>query len=250
MTETVEKMPTTRIPVDGISPLVIVCGDPFRAEVIAKKLDSYEEIAYAREYRTFNGEYKGTKVTISSHGVGAPGAAVSFEELIKAGAKKLIRVGTAGSYTKALPPGSLIIADSAVRADGLTNQMVPDGVPAVADFRIVQALHDAAVAREVTFGTGTIVTLDAFYAGPVAFPHKMYKDSGALGAEMEIAALYTIAKLRGVQAGGIVALDGYAYSDMDNYDPHKDFVAQAVEDEIYIALEAFHTINGNVDNDR
>ncbi|MGM8366031.1 nucleoside phosphorylase [Virgibacillus sp. W0181] len=243
MNENLERMPTTRIPVNGISPFVIVCGDPFRAEMIAGKLENVEEIAYSREYRTFNGEYKGTEVTVSSHGVGAPGAAVSFEELIKAGAKKIIRVGTAGSYTRDLPPGSLIIADSAVRADGLTKQMVPDGVPAVADFRIVQALHDAAEEREVTFGTGMIVTLDAFYAGPVAFPHKLFKDSGALGAEMEIAALYTIAKLRGVQAGGIVALDGYAYADMDDYNPHKDYVAQAVEDEIYIALEAFHAMN-------
>lgn len=243
MSEKKELMPTTRIPVGGISPFVIVCGDPFRAEVIANKLDDAVEIAYSREYRTFNGKFKGKDVTISSHGVGAPGAAVSFEELIKAGAKVIIRVGTAGSYTKDLPPGSLIIASSAVRADGLTKQMVPDGVPAVADFRVVHALNQVAEEKDVNFGTGMIVTLDAFYAGPVEFPHKLYKDSGALGAEMELSALYTIAQLRGVFAGGIVALDGYAYADMDNYNPHKDFVAKAIEDEIQIALEALVSIN-------
>lgn len=243
MGQNVELMPTTRIPVNGISPLVIVCGDPFRAKHIANKLEDPKEIAHSREYRTFNGKYKGREVTISSHGVGAPGAAVSFEELIKAGAKVIIRVGTAGSYTRDLPPGSLIIASSAIRADGLTKQLVPDGVPAVGDFRVVQALHQAAEKRKVTFGTGMIVTLDAFYSGPVEFPHKLYKESGALGAEMEIAALYIIAQLRGILAGGIVALDGYAYDDMDNYNPHKDIVAQAVEDEIDIALEALVSMN-------
>ncbi|ASN06358.1 purine-nucleoside phosphorylase [Virgibacillus necropolis] len=242
MSENIELMPTTRIPVNGISPLVIVCGDPFRAETIAKKLDNSKEIAYSREYRTFNGTYKGKQVTISSHGVGAPGAAVCFEELIKAGAKVIIRVGTAGSYTKDLPPGSLIIASSAVRADGLTKQLVPDGVPAVGDYRVVHALNQAAEKKDVTYSTGMIVTLDAFYAGPLEFPHKLYKDSGALGAEMEIAALYTIAQLRGVFAGGIVALDGFAYADMDYYDPHKDFVAQAVEDEINIGLDALVSV--------
>lgn len=241
MSENQQVMPTTKIPVHGISPLVIVCGDPFRAELIASKLEDAEEIAYSREYRTFNGKYKGTAVTVSSHGIGAPGAAVHFEELIKAGAKVIIRVGTAGSYTKELPPGSLIIASSAVRTDGLTKQMVPDGVPAVADFRVVQALNEAAEATDVTFGTGMIVTLDAFYAGPVEFPHKLYKDAGALGAEMELSALYTIAQLRGISAGGIVALDGYAYADMDYYNPHQDHVRKAVEDEIYIALEAIVT---------
>ncbi|WP_204367673.1 hypothetical protein [Enterococcus crotali] len=54
-----------------------------------------------------------------------PGAAVCFEELIKAGAKEIIRVGTAGSYVEELPPGSLIVADSAVREDGLTYQWYP-----------------------------------------------------------------------------------------------------------------------------
>ena len=242
MSKQIELMPTTRIPVNGISPLVIVCGDPFRAEMIANKLDDSEEIAYSREYRTFNGQHKGTDVTVTSHGVGAPGAAVCFEELIKAGAKVIIRVGTAGSYTEKLPPGSLIVASSAVRAEGLTKQMVPEGVPAVGDFRVIQALNQAAEKKEVTFDTGMIVTLDAFYAGPVEFPHKLYKDSGALGAEMELSALYIISQLRGVHAGGIMALDGYAYADMDHYDPHKDFVAQAVEDEINIALDAIVSV--------
>ncbi|GAA0433949.1 nucleoside phosphorylase [Lentibacillus halophilus] len=242
MSDHVERMPTTRVPVNGISPLVIVCGNPFRAEAIAGKLDDAEEIAYSREYRTFNGTYKGTKVTVSSHGIGTPGAAVSFEELIRAGANVIIRVGTAGSYTEDLQPGSIIVADSAVRTDGLTKQMVPDGVPAVGDFQVVQALNKAADDKGVTFGTGMVVTLDAFYAGPVEFPHKLYKDSGALGAEMEISALYTIARLRGVQAGGIVALDGFAYDDMTHYNPHKDFVSKAIDDEIHIALEALVSI--------
>nr|WP_156645384.1 nucleoside phosphorylase [Lentibacillus sp. JNUCC-1] len=235
-------MPTTRIPVKGISPLVIVCGNPFRAKRIADLLDEPEEVAHSREYRTFNGYYKGQWVTVTSHGVGAPGAAVCFEELIKAGAEVLIRVGTAGSYTRTLPPGSIIVADSAVRTDGLTKQMVPEGVPAVADFRVVQALNEAATQKAVTYGTGTVVTLDAFYAGPLEFPHKLYKDAGALGAEMEMSALYTIAKLRNVKAGGILALDGYAYDDMDHYNPHKDIVDQAVKDEIEIALEAIVSV--------
>src|SRR5699024_1115730 len=242
MSNHVERMPTTGIPVNGISPLVIVCGNPFRAEAIASKLDDAEEVAYSREYRTFNGTYKGKKVTVSSHGVGAPGAAVNFEELIKAGAEVIIRVGTAGTYTKDLPPGSIIVADSAVRADGLTKQLVPEGVPARGDFRVVQALHEAAEERNVTFGTGMIVTLDAFNAWPVELPHKLYQDSGALAAEMEISALYTSAQLRGVEAGGIVALDGFAYDDMNYYNPHNDFVSKAIDDEIQIALDAIVSV--------
>lgn len=239
MTNQDKLLPATKIPMNNISPLVIVCGDPGRAKKISEKLVDVKEIAYNREYRTFNGSYKGKKITVSSHGVGSPGAAVCFEELIKAGAKTIIRVGTAGSYNKELPPGSVIIADSAARTDGLTKQLVPEGIPAVADHNVVSALNEASSKKEVTFGTGTIVTLDVFYGGAIEFPHKLYKDSGALGAEMEISALYIIAKLRGVKAGAIVAVDGFAYNDMmDSYNPHKDFIDKAIEDEIYIALDA------------
>lgn len=239
MSENVELMPTTRVPKGRISPRVIVCGDPFRAEMIAENLDDVEEIAHSREYRTFNGNYKGKMITISSHGVGASGAAVNFEELIQAGAEVLIRVGTAGTYTEELPPGSLIIADSAVREEGLTKQLVPETMPAVADYQVVQALNDSAAKKDITYGTGTIVTLDVFYPGPVKFPHKLFKESGALGAEMEMSALFTIAKLRGVRAGGILALDGYAYAvDLDTYNPHQDIVDHAIEKEIEIALDA------------
>lgn len=237
-----ELMPTLRIRKGEISEFVIVCGSPNRAKLIGDMLDESEEIAYFREYRTINGFHKGVKITVCSHGVGAPGAAVCFEELIKAGAKKIIRVGTAGSYHEELPPGSLIIADSAVRADGLTRQLVPEGVPAVADFKLLTVLEETAKTKDVKYGLGTVVTLDALYAGPVEFPHMLYKESGALGAEMELAALYVIARLRGVSAAGILALDGYAFADMNNYNPHKDFVNEAIQNEIEIALDAFLNI--------
>ncbi|NGP45770.1 nucleoside phosphorylase [Bacillaceae bacterium SIJ1] len=235
-------MPNIKVNEGAISEHVIVVGNPERAKMIGDLLEDSQQLAYSREYLTINGYYKGKKVTVASHGVGAAGAAVCFEELIKAGAKKLIRVGTAGSYTEELPPGSLIIADSAVRAEGLTKQMVPEDFPAVADYKLLLKLEEAAQKTDFTYGLGTIVTLDAFYAGPVQFPHMLYKESGALGAEMELAALYVIARLRGVSAAGIFALDGYAFSDMNDYNPHKDFVNKAVRAEIDIALETLLTV--------
>lgn len=73
----------------------------------------------------------------------------------------------------------------------------------------------------------------------VDIPHKQYKQSGAIAVEMEIAALYVIATLRGVRAGAILALDGYADSDLaGEYDPHTDVVANAIEREIDTALRA------------
>lgn len=217
----------------------IVCGDPARAEKIAGKLTDARELAFSREYRTFVGEYKGVRLAVVSHGVGSPGAAVCFEELIRGGVSTLIRVGTAGSYSADHPAGSLIVSTAAVRTDGLTRQLVPDGFPAVADSAVTEALFEAAQEVGGIVSKGITVTLDVFFNGVVEFPHKQYKAAGALAVEMEIAALYVISALRGVRAGAIVALDGYADSDLAaDYDPHTDVVANAIEREIEAALGA------------
>lgn len=240
-------MPILQIHSEDMPAYAIVCGDPARAEKISRKLEQARELAFSREYRTFVGLYEGVQIAVVSHGVGSPGAAVCFEELIRAGVTTLIRVGTAGSYTADYPAGSVIVSTAAVRTDGLTRQLVPDGFPAVADIGVTQALIEAAHEQEsadaATFagkvGVGITVTLDAFFAGVEEIPHRKYKQAGALAAEMEIAALYIVSTLRGARAGAIVAIDGFADSDLAaEYDPHTDAVGQAVEREINAALRA------------
>ncbi|RXZ81660.1 purine-nucleoside phosphorylase [Paenibacillaceae bacterium] len=232
-------MPILQVNSEDIPPIVLVCGDPKRAELISRKFEDARELAFSREYRTFTGTYAGVKLAVVSHGVGSPGAAVCFEELIRAGATTLIRIGTAGSYSEQTPSGSLIVSTAALRADGLTRQLVPDGYPAVADSQVVDALFEAASATGAIVRKGITVTLDVFFQGALEIPHKQYKQAGVLGVEMEIAALFVIASLRGVRAGAIVAVDGYADADLAaDYDPHTDVVAKAVENEIAAALQA------------
>lgn len=232
-------MPILQVESEDIPALAIVCGDPRRALAISSKLTDAKELSFAREYRTFVGEYEGVRLAVVSHGVGSPGAAVCFEELIRAGVKTLIRVGTAGSLTAEAPAGSLVISVAAAREEGLTKQLVPNGFPAVADSSVVDALTVAASGKPGVVKKGITVCLDAFFTGVVELPHKQYKAAGAVAVEMEIAALYVVASLRGVRAGAILAIDGYADSDLaGEYDPHTDAVSQAVERGVDIALKA------------
>lgn len=233
-------MPILQVNSEDIPEYAVVCGDPRRAEVISRKLEDVRELAFSREYRTFVGTYEGVKLAVTSHGVGSPGAAVCFEELIRAGVKTLIRVGTAGSYRADTPAGSLVVSTAAVRTDGLTKQLVPDGFPAVADSEVAEALYASAVSLgEGVVRKGITVTLDAFFTGVEEIPHQKYKAAGALGVEMEISALYVVAAIRGVRAGAIVAMDGFADADLAaEYDPNTNVVADAVEREINAALKA------------
>ncbi len=239
-------MPILQVHTEDIPEYAIVCGDPKRAEQIAGKLEGARELAFAREYRSFVGTYDGVEIAVVSHGVGCPGAAVCFEELIRAGVKTLIRVGTAGSYHADAPAGSLVVSTAAVRTDGLTRQLVPDGFPAVADSQVAEALYTAAMEQSGVVRKGITVTLDVFFNGVEEVPHKKYKAAGALAVEMEIAALYVIAAIRGVRAGAIVAIDGFADADLAaDYDPHTNVVADAIEREITAALRAIKTLSGD-----
>lgn len=233
-------LPNLKVQQEDIPKKLIVCGDPARAKQIASLLESTELIGQNREYHSYAGSWKGKHVGVVSHGVGAPGAAVCFEELAMADSDVMIRVGTAGSYQEEIKLGSLVISTAAVRRDGLSGQLVPEGFPAIADRHVTAALAEASneLKAERVF-EGITLTLDAFYEGSVSFPHDVYKRSNVLAAEMENAALFTIAALRGFRAGAILAIDGFADADLRAaYDPHTDTVKEAIEKEAHIALNA------------
>jgi len=238
------KLPILQVDPADIPAYALTCGDPFRAAQIAAKLDGTRELAFAREYRTFTGTYGGVEIAVVSHGVGSAGAAVCFEELAKAGVRTLIRVGTAGSLAfDRYPSGSLVISTAAAREEGLTKQLVPPGFPAVADTGVTEALYREAMALGGgPVGKGVTVTLDAFYSGVLELPLKLYAAAGALAVEMEIAALYVVAALRGMRAGAILAIDGDATGVDTEYNPHRDVVRQAVEREIDAALRALASL--------
>jgi uridine phosphorylase len=232
-------LPILKVDANKVNKKVIVCGDPSRAAKIADRLDEAQEVSYNREYRMFNGIKDGVELTVVSHGVGAAGAAVCFEELIKAGAEEIIRVGTAGSLKENIVDGDIVIATGAVREDGLTGQLVADSYPALADHRLIHHLEEAGKELEIKTGTGIVLTLAAFYPELNGIPNNYFSKANVIAVEMEASALFVIASLHGVSAGAILAIDGVAIDfDVDNYNPHRNLVDQAIEHSIDIAINA------------
>ena len=239
-------LPVLNIAPGSLPPDVLVCGDPARAKLIAEMLDDSRELSWNREYRLFTGTVKGIPLAVCSHGVGAAGAALCFEVLIKAGAKRIIRIGTAGSLNLDITDGSLVIATAAIREEGTTPQLVPISYPAVADMDITRALQGAAATfTGIKTYSGIVLTLSAFFPALLDLPNSLMSKANAKAVEMECAALFIIASLRGVQAGSILAIDGMAIAfDADAYNPHRDLVAAAIEAEARIAIRAVEKLNG------
>ncbi|MCR4752125.1 MAG: nucleoside phosphorylase [Eubacterium sp.] len=235
-----EVIPIIDLPYDTIAPRVLVCGDPYRAEAIANRLEDAEEVSRTREYWTFNGTYKGVPVTVSSHGVGAAGAHVSFEGLIIGGARVMIRVGTCGSYQKDIPQGGLIIATAACREDGVTQQLIPLSYPAVASYDVVQIMLEEAARTDAWYKAGIISTGGIFYKGLIPTNNRVMADAGCLAFENEAAMLFVTCSLKGVKAGCIAAADGpcFEFVGKDDFDHYPEGMAKAKEDAITIALES------------
>ena len=232
-------MPVLRVRPSDMSPHVIVVGDPERAQQVSELLDKPRQLAAWREYHTYAGEYQGLRIIATSHGVGAAGAAVAFEELIRAGAQTIIRVGTCGSYISNLRAGALLLPHAATREDGLTNELVRTELPAVADLDVMYTLREQARRHNAQFATGIIRTHAAFYHGMTPNPHQYWMDAGIIGIEMEYAALLVIATLRRIRAGGIFVIDGNPAEaqDMTGYNPHKQIVQDAKRQAIEIAMD-------------
>lgn len=235
------EMPITGLPVGGVSPRVIVCGDPARADRIAERLDGATLLSHRREYRAHRGIYRGWPITVCSHGVGAPGAAIAFEELIAGGGRTIVRVGTCGGMQADIHAGQLIVATAAVQNTGYGRESVPAGYPAAADPALTLALQRAAGERA---RAGIVLSRDNFYAGvPVAGApdYRVLSQARVLAVEMECAALFLVGNLREARTAAILVVDGNvleAAESIESYQPGRDVVRAALDTAITCALEA------------
>ena len=183
----------------------------------------------------YTGVYKGHAISVQTTGMGAPSAAIVVEELAKLGVKTIIRIGTCGGASPDVRPGDLVIATAACPLDGTTRQYL-GGVsyaPA-ASFRVVRALVDAAAEANVRYHTGLIATEDALYAVTPGWA-ETWSARGVLAQEMEASAVFTVAALRGLEAGCILTAANSAGQHERLPD---DDLLPAIDRMIDVALEA------------
>ncbi len=182
-------------------------GDPLRAKYIAETfLGDVKQTNSERGMLGFTGTYNGRSVSVQSTGMGCPSAAIVIEELIQLGVTRLVRVGTCGGLQPDLALGDLIVALSAVPADGTARHYV-GGEPhaPTADWELVHAAVHAAKELGKPVRIGPIVSSDVFY-DPDKGRAARWSERGILGVEMEAAVLFTVGALRKVQAACLLTV--------------------------------------------
>ncbi|MEC7986557.1 MAG: nucleoside phosphorylase [Myxococcota bacterium] len=207
---------------EDVGRYVLLPGSPDRVPLIASFLENAKECARKREYLTYTGFINGTKVSVTSTGIGGPSTAIAVEELAKIGADTFIRVGTSGIMQNDMRPGDLIVATAAIRDEGTSHQYLPAAFPAVAHPDVVQAFIRACQKRNMTHHIGVVHSKDSFYGEveSARMPMKRHLeerwqcwiDGGALCSEMEAATLFVVSSFLRKRAGAIMMAGGTHYS--------------------------------------
>lgn len=230
-----------RVRPGDVADYVLLPGDPARVGRIADHIADPKEVAYNREYRTVTGTYAGVGVSGTSTGIGCPSAAIAVEELANAGATHFIRVGSSAALVPGIRAGDIIINTATMRLDGTSAAYVDPGFPAVADHFLAGALIEAATElapdRGFAVHVGINASSDAFYAETPEFVQNLTRHR-LTNLEMESAAIFTIAHLRGLHAAMVCAVSyNFAAPEDIDYEGENPALVTGWDNAIDVALE-------------
>ena len=239
--------PHIQLPDDLNIRFALLPGDPARLDAIARQLQNVEELAYNREFRSLRGTYRGLPVLAVSTGIGGSSAGIAIEELRNIGVTAMVRIGSCGALQKGIALGDLIFACGAIRDDGASKAYADVRYPAVPDTALLGHCIAAARDRGWPHHVGVVHSHESFYIDTNDAESAHWSRLGALGADMETAALFTIGRIRGVRTASILnnvvvygedtaeSIGGY----VDGADP----AARGEEREIAVALEALYRLS-------
>ena len=184
-----------------IARTVLMAGDPLRAKFMAESfLENPVQFNNIRGMLGYTGTYNGKRVSVMGHGMGIPSIGIYTYELFNFyDVETIIRIGSAGSYSRDLHVGDLILAMGACTDSNYGSQFgLPGTFAPLADFKLLRGAAEACEELGIRYKVGNVVSSDVFYAEtPQA--DKWIK-MGVLAVEMEAAALYMNAARAGKRA--------------------------------------------------
>lgn len=242
-----ELMPHIKLSKSDTAPFALLPGDPARIDRIAAFFDDARELAYNREFRSLSGTYQGIPVLAVSTGLGGPSAATVVEELASIGVRYFIRIGSCGALQKEIKTGELILVNAAIRHDGTSKAYADLSYPAVADYALLKACETEARELEIPFHIGVCRSHDSLYVPEKRSMDVLCSSMGALGSDMETAAVFVSAALKGLHAASIlntvVEYQDDLSKNINQYTDGEALTAKGEQNEILTALNAFVRIN-------
>ena len=226
-------------PIDNIPEHCVICFFQDVIEQMAQRGDLKEITARNSEMGRqvlYGFQYDGQPLALFHPGIGAPLAVALLEEAIALGCKKFIACGGSGVLDSSIAVGRLLIPISAVRDEGTSYHYLPPGREVQASPEAVAAIERVLQQRKIDYLLIKTWTTDSPYRET---PQKiaLRKSENCQVVEMEAAALFAVAKFRGVQLAQIL----YSGDDVGGEDwNHRNWQSrQSIREEMgWLAAEA------------
>jgi uridine phosphorylase len=151
------------------------------------------------------GSFRGAEIALATNFVGAPAAAMVFEELIACGASKVFEVGTAGGLQPFLDPGDIIIVTEALCDEGTSCQYPRGKRTSKPSSCLKQLIVEALDEKGVQPSEGPVLTTDGVYR-ETREKLARFRKAGVLAIDMETSALYNVAEHRGVEIASALVI--------------------------------------------
>ena len=176
-----------------IAPLVLMPGDPRRAEHIARnRLDGAQLVSDVRGIGTWTGTLDGVPVTVTASGMGVPSMSIYATELFsRHGVRRICRVGTCGAFSPRVHVRDVVTLSLAPTFDMLAAA-------------VAQARRGSGRAVHV----GSVFTSDYFYHPRTDITSELSK-LGTLAVEMEAAGLYAAAARNNAEALAVLTVSDH-----------------------------------------
>jgi uridine phosphorylase len=195
LVRTFTKKTTEELALPGRAIIVFSIGDLKR--ILAKKSHKLVD-AWTRFKRIYMIE--GANTIIVSSSFGGPNIAALVEELSSFGVREFIIWGYCGGIGKAVNLGDIIVAEGALREDGISHHYIKgtDGEDEDSFIYTDWLSEWEGQSRDRGFYKGLIWTCDAIYRETKNKVIK-YRNMGISAVEMEAASFYAVCKYRGVK---------------------------------------------------
>lgn len=191
-----------------IAKTVIMPGDPLRAKHIAETyLKDAKLVNTIRNMLAYTGTYEGKEVTVMASGMGMPSIGIYSYELYKFyDVENIIRVGSAGAYTKDLNLYDIVLVNGCYSESSFakTQNGCEDNMMYANDtlnFYIKQAAEE----NNIPITLANVHSSDVCYKENDNF-EEIYKKYGCMCVEMESFALFHNANVLNKKAACILTI--------------------------------------------
>lgn len=158
-----------------------------------------------RRIKGFLGEFyllkrtNGTIAISSGFGVGAPAVAALTDQFAALGTEQFSLIGMAGALQPELHPGSLVICNSAIRGEGVSQHYLSPGLTVGGSEEMIGGVSQFLTKRNQPHSVGTVWTTDAPFR-EIRKTVLDYQRLGVLAVDMEAAALLSVARSQELRA--------------------------------------------------